>query len=183
MQIEKQDLENIIKETVQATILELGIGKVTPKQERSAYQKTELLLWNYRNFQKVIKEKLEEIEDLRKYGVPHKGEAVHTYAGSVGTVNEICTEDETISNAICNVQESIREVQLVLNKIDVAMLTLKNDPYYKILEMFYFEGHLQEDIAMYYTCVQSTITKNKNRLVRELSMRLFPNDVIKEMVQ
>ena len=68
MQIEKSDLENIIKETVKATILELGFGKQVPKQNKTAYQKTEQLLYNFRGFQRVVKEKQEQIEEIKKCG-------------------------------------------------------------------------------------------------------------------
>ena len=186
MQIEKQDLENLIKETVKATILELGIGKqsvkIPSKQERSAYQKTEMLLWNYRGFQRVVKEKLDKIEDIKRYGVPQKGNAVHSYGGT-SIVRDITTSQESKEDAICNIKDSIQEIIEVLELIDRSMDNLRNDPYYKILEMHYFEGRTQEDIAVHYNCTQSTIAKNKSRLVRELSVRLFPNEVAKEMLR
>ena len=186
MQIDKQDLLNIIKETVKTTILELGIGKqpvkIPSKQERSAYQKTEMLLWNYRGFQRVIKEKQDQIDEIKKYGVPHKGNAVHSYGGS-NTVSGITTSQESVDAAVHNIESSIAETINALELIDSSMATLRNDPYYKLLEMHYFEGRTQEDIAIYYNCTQSTIAKNKSRLVRELSVRLFPNEVAKEMLQ
>ena len=61
MQIEKQAMEELIKETVKATILELGIGKQPARQNKTAYQKVEQLLYNYRGFHRVVKEKLEQI--------------------------------------------------------------------------------------------------------------------------
>ena len=66
--------------------------------------------------------------------------------------------------------------------IDKCMAQLRNDPYYGILEMRYFDGRTQEDIALEFGCSQVTISNNKNRLVRELSMRLFPNQAINEMM-
>ena len=183
MQIEKSDLENIIKETVKSTILELGIGKVQHKEERSAYQKTELLLWNYNNFKRVVKEKEDQIEELKKYGVPHKGGAVHTYSSGGNIVHGVSTVEETVDNAIHSVEKSVNDVKEALNKIDMAMLGIKNDPYYSILEMRYFDGMGQEDIAKFMNCSRQNIGYHKNRLIRELSLRLFPNDVINELMQ
>lgn len=182
MQIEKLDLESIIKETVKATILELGIGKAQHKEERSAFQKTELLLWNYNSFKRVIKEKEEQIADLRKYGVPHKGSAVHTYTGD-NNVHGLSTVDETVENAVHTVQSSVQEIKSVINMVDNAMNSIKNDEFYPILELRYFNGMSQSEIANALNCTQQNISYHKNRLVRELSMRIFPNDVAKELLQ
>lgn len=180
MQVEKQELENLIKETVKSTILELGIGNIQQKPEKTAYQKTEQLLYNYNNFQRVVKEKLEQIEELKKYGVPHKGAAVHSYVGG-GTVHGLCTVDETVDNAVHTVQESVQKITHVLNMIDTAMKGIKNDPWYQTLEMRYFDGVGQDEIAKIMNCTQPNVSYHKSRLVKEIALRLFPSDVIKEM--
>jgi DNA-directed RNA polymerase specialized sigma subunit len=66
--------------------------------------------------------------------------------------------------------------------IEKGMGTLKADPYYKVLEMVYFERRTQEEIALEFDVSQVTISTNKKRLVRELSMQLFPNQVVDEML-
>lgn len=182
MAINELDLKDIIKETVKATILELGIGKVQHKEERTAFQKTELLLWNYNSFKRVIKEKEQEIDDLRKYGVPHKGGAVHTYTGD-NTVHGLATVEETVDNAVHTVQSSVQEIMSVINMIDSAMHSVKNDEFYPILELRYFNGMSQSEIANVLNCTQQNISYHKNRLVRELSLRIFPDEVAKELLQ
>ena len=67
--------------------------------------------------------------------------------------------------------------------IDKAMDAIKYDPYYRILEMLYFEGRTQEDIAAEFKCTQPAISQNKNRLVKELAMRIFPNEYIEECMK
>lgn len=183
MQIDKSTLENIIKDTVKATLAELNLGKEQPKSEKSAYQKTEILLYNYRGFQRVIREKQTQIEELRKYGVPHKGEAIHTYTGNGGNIRGLSTEDESVDSAVDDVEKSVREVQAAIDKINSGMVYLQSDPYYSILEMKYFDGMSVDDISKEFSCTPPNITYHKNRLVKELSLRLFPNDVIKEMLQ
>ena len=182
MQIEKLELENIIKETVKVTILELGLGKVQPRQEKSAFQKTELLLWNYNSFKRVIKEKEQEIAEIKKYGVPDKGSAVHTYTGD-NTVHGLSTVDETVDAAVHTVQDTVHYIKNVINMVDNAMNSIKNDEFYPILELRYFNGMSQSEIANALNCTQQNISYHKNRLVRELSIRIFPNDVAKELLQ
>lgn len=181
MQIDEQKLIDLIKETVKTTLLELGIGKPELKQERSAFQKTELLLWNYRSFQRVVKEKQEQIDEIRKHGVRHKGGAVHSYGGG-GLVQEMRTQEEVVEDAVIAVKRCISDIQHVLHMIDEAMAGLKNDPYYSILEMRYFENMGQADIAEQLKCTQQNVSYHKNRLMRELSLRMFPNEVAKELL-
>ena len=164
----------------------IGNTQVKPKStEKTAYQKTEQLLFNYNNFKKIVVERQQEIIDLRTYGVPQKvtatigGERVQTSRSNVGIV----LPEDAVEDAVRNVERSVEGTVQAIALIDKCMAALKNDPYYKILEMRYFEGRTQEDIALTFGCSQVTISNNKSRLVRELAMRLFPNQVIEEMTK
>ena len=153
------------------------------KKEMNAYQKTEALLFSYVNFNKIVEEKKQEIADLRKYGVPQKsamsgGERVQTSR----TVQGIVLPEDAVEDAVRTVQASVQGTVQAIAMIDKGMESLQYDPYYKILEMRYFEGRTQEDIAEELNCTQKTISINKNRLVKELAMRLFPDQAIKEMM-
>lgn len=182
MQLTEEQLTTLVKEAVKTTLEELGIGKQESKQERNAYQKTELLLWNYKGFKKVIADKKEQIEEIRKHGVPHKGGAVHSYGGNA-LVSEMRTEEEAVEDAVTAINHSMQEVVTIVNIIDNAMANLKDDPYYDILEMRYFEGMGQEDIGKALKCTQPNVSYHKNRLIRELSVQMFPNEVAKELLQ
>lgn len=150
--------------------------------EKTAYQKTEQLLYNYRGFKRIVAERQQEIDEIRKYGVPKScgtmGERVQ--GGSVQS--GLVLPEESVEAAVRRVESSVQGTVQAIALIDKCMLALSNDPYYKILEMRYFDGRTQEDIALELKCSQKTISQNKARLVRELSMRLFPNQVIDEMM-
>lgn len=189
MQIEKSEFNKLAETiaTAVVTALEkkgLVVGSNinnTNKPEKSAYAKTEQLLYNYRGFQKIVREREAEIEDIRKYGVPKKGGVVVEYGGGgSGTVRGIVLPEETVEAAVANVERSVQSTRQAIALIDKALEGLKTDPYYCILEMRYFDGRTQEDIAVSLKCTQSTVSANKGRLVRELSMRLFPDQVVKE---
>lgn len=190
MELNKKELTEIIQTVVNATIKGLEdkgyIGgkseAAKPKQEKTAYQKTEQLLYNYVGFKKIVDERKAEIEDIRKYGVPKRGDAVVKYGGSVGTVQGIVLDEERVEAAVRNVEASVQGTVQAIALIDKCMEALKTDPYYKILEMRYFEGRTQEDIALEFKCTQQAVSYNKSRLVKELSMRLFPDQVIEEYI-
>lgn len=185
MNIEKQELVEIIATTVKETITQLGLVNANPKpvKEKSAYAKTESLLYNYRGFKRIVDERMAEIEDIKKYGVPQKGGAVVEYGGNCGgTPRGIVLPEESVEAAVCRIQHSVEDTVRVISMIDRCMSQIKSDPYYDVLEMLYFEGRTQEDIAMTFGCSQVAISKNKSRLVRELAMRLFPNQAVNELM-
>lgn len=160
-----------------------GTNSVAPKQEKTAYQKTEQLLYNYNSFKRIIKERMLEIETIRTYGVPTKSKSIVEYTPGGGSSPGIVLDEEIVEAAVRNVEASVHDTVEALALIDKCMVTLKADPYYEILEMRYFEGRTQEDIAEHFNCSQVTISKNKNRLVRELSLRIFPDQTISEMMK
>lgn len=185
---EMLELAEIVSKAVVAALKDNGLvgaekANCKLKTEKTAYQKTEQLLYNYNGFKRIVEERKQEIEDLRKHGVPQKsamsgGERVQ----SSRSVQGIVLPEESVEQAVRTVQESVQGTVQAIALIDKCMNSLRNDPYYKILEMRYFEGRTQEDIALEYGVSQVTISNNKNRLVRELSMRLFPNQVVNEMM-
>lgn len=192
MQIEKSELTELITLVVETTIKTLVDKKLlvsaNPKMENSAanektaYQKTETLLYNYNGFKRVIQERYDEIDELKRVGIPKKSTSIVEYTPHTGKVSSIVLPEESVESAV---QERLRSVQgtvQVVELIDKCMSALKNDPYYCILEMRYFEGRTQEDIAEHLGCSQVTVSKNKNRLVKELSLRLFPNLIAEEMM-
>jgi RNA polymerase sigma factor (sigma-70 family) len=192
MQIEKSELTELITLVVETTIKTLVDKKLlvsaNPKMEnaatteKTAYQKTETLLYNYNGFKRVIQERYDEIDELKRVGIPKKSTSIVEYTPHTGKVSSIVLPEESVESAV---QERLRSVQgtvQVVELIDKCMSALKNDPYYCILEMRYFEGRTQEDIAEHLGCSQVTVSKNKNRLVKELSLRLFPNLIAEEMM-
>jgi DNA-directed RNA polymerase specialized sigma subunit len=180
------ELADVVSKAVVNALKEadsVGISKPAPKKsEKTAFQKTEQLLFNYLGFKRIVAERQQEIADIRRYGVPQQcgtvGERVH----SSRSVQGIVLPEESVEAAVRSVEASVQTTVQAIAMIDKGMATLKHDPYYEVLEMRYFEGRTLEDIGIYFGCDHTTISRNKNRLVKELSMRLFPDEVISEML-
>lgn len=182
----KEIAESVAASVVKALKKENLVGKTessaSKKTEKTAYQKTEQLLYNYRGFQKIVEERRQEIADIKKYGVPKKSGAVVQYGGGSGTVQGIVLPEESVESAVRRIEATVQDTVRVIALIDKCMAAIKFDPYFKVLEMRYFDGRTLEDIGVFFGCDHTTISRNKNRLVRELSMRLFPDDVINEYI-
>lgn len=66
-------------------------------------------------------------------------------------------------------------------KIEKALEDLGNEPYKEIIDLFYFQNQTRETIALELGCTVRTVGRNKARLVNELKVKLFSDDVIREL--
>lgn len=71
--------------------------------------------------------------------------------------------------------------QKIVKLIEEALLEIKDDPYYQIITMIYFDQMTREQVADYFYTTVTTISRNKARLVNKLKIRLFSDDVIYEL--
>ena len=66
-------------------------------------------------------------------------------------------------------------------KIEDALKEIENDIYYDVIPMFYFHNETREYIAERFGCTETTISRNKTRLLNQLKLKLFSDDVIFEL--
>lgn len=157
-------------------------GNANHKVEKTAYQKTETLLYNYNGFNKIVRERMDEIEEIKKYGVPKSTSLGGAITGKGGLAKGIVLEEESVEAAINRIASSMENTVRAITLIDKALDGLKHDPYYPILPMTYFEGRTQDDIATHIGCSQVSVSKNKTRLIKTLSISLFPEQSVQEML-
>lgn len=123
------DINEIINATVNATVLKLKMAGLMKSDRKTAYQKTEELLYNYNSFKK---------------------------------------SDQPFT------------LKLV-SKIDDALKEIEDDIYYDIIPLTYFKNETRENIAEIFNTTERTISRNKGRLVNQLKVKLFSDDVIYEL--
>lgn len=69
----------------------------------------------------------------------------------------------------------------IVKIMDKALDDIKDDLYYDVIPMIYFENQTRENIAEYFGTTVTTISRNKVRLINKLKVRLFSDDVIYEL--
>ena len=77
-------------------------------------------------------------------------------------------------------KNSDQPIKLV-KKIDTALETIKDDVYFKIIPMCYFDHETREAIAEYFDTTVTTISRNKVKLINKIKPLLFSDDVIYEL--
>lgn len=178
----KNDIK-VIETTAQITakevVSELKRQGLLKNNRQTPFQKTETLLYNYNNFKNAINDKYEQIESIKCEGLPKKSKSIISFSGSASY--EIKSDNEKADEKIEAIEQSIQTTKNFIKVIDSTINMLKDDPYFEIIRMKYFESKTREEIAEYYNVDASTISRNKNRLVNLLQIRLFSDEVIYEI--
>lgn len=68
-------------------------------------------------------------------------------------------------------------------RVDQALEKIKNDDYCDVIASRYFDGLTITEISEIYDCKYQNISKKRNKLVRILAAELFPEDVLKELLE
>ena len=69
----------------------------------------------------------------------------------------------------------------MIQRIEMSLQVIKNDPYYDVIVMYYVEGRTREDIADLLNTSVTTISRNKSRLISRISAVLFAEDYILQL--
>ena len=171
-----QMIEKYIDETIQRYTSELRRQGLLKNNKRTPFQKTETLLYNYNNFISAIQDKYEQIEAIKKVGLPKRSTSITTFSSS--PTYEVKSDIDKTEEKIESIEQSIQVTKNFISVIDAALNMLKDDPYFEIIRMKYFEGKTREEIAEHFDVDVSTISRNKNRLINLLQIRLFSDEVI-----
>ena len=68
-------------------------------------------------------------------------------------------------------------------RIDKALERIQDDDYKDVIASRYFDGLTIAEISEIYDCKYQNISKKRNKLVKILASELFPEDVLKEILQ
>lgn len=166
-----------VKKAVEQCVCEMKRQNLVIEGKQSPFQKTETLLYNYNNFVSVIQEKEEQIAELRQFGMRKKSASITNFSGNTGLV-EVKSDSEKIDEKIEMIEFSISTTKNYIKVIDNAIASLKDDPYYELIDLWYFKRYSREDIAEHFERDVRTVTRNKNRLINLLQIRLFSDEVI-----
>lgn len=182
MQID-EIISETIESTVKATVDELQKRNLVKKKVINTFKKTEQLLYNYNAFMDVVKDKKEMIEQIHNVGLSKRSGSFIPMPEDTG-FKVIKSEEEKENEAIETLENSIETTERFIKLIDNALETISNDPYFEVVKMHYFQGMKYASIADKWpvTIDESTICRNKNRLVKKMSIYLFSDEVINEML-
>lgn len=69
----------------------------------------------------------------------------------------------------------------MMERIKTALDSIKDDPYYELIELRYFKGMTYEQLCEYYDVERNTIVHHRTRLINRIKAYIIPDDCIKEI--
>ena len=167
----EKDIEKIADKILEKIKNDKDIRK---DKQLTPFQKTEKLLSELELLKGAIDSKNMLIEDLKKEGISiQKRETGVNVQSSKVYLSEL----EKVENRIEKLQEEIARIENVISMVERALDTIRNDKYYNIIEMKYFE-----DIAEKLNISVRTAKRHKNFMIRQLQLIIFSDDVLKSIL-
>ena len=153
--------------------------EIKTEKQLTPFQKTEKLLSELSLLKGAIDSKNMLIEDLKKEGISiqKKETGVNVQASKV-----YLSELEKIENRIEKLKEEIVRIENVVNMVERALGTIRNNKYYDIIEMKYFDDLTFEHISEKLNISVITAKRYKNKMIRQLQLVIFSDDVIKNIL-
>ena len=153
--------------------------EIKTEKQLTPFQKTEKLLSELSLLKGAIDSKNMLIEDLKKEGISiqKRETGVNVQASKV-----YLSELEKVENRIEKLKEEIVRIENVVNMVERALGTIRNNKYYDIIEMKYFDDLTFEHISEKLNISVITAKRYKNKMIRQLQLVIFSDDVIKNIL-
>lgn len=154
-------------------------------EKKNTYLRTEQLLYLLPKLKSAINHNKSRINELKEYltkGIEIKSSnGIHVVSNSISISSTKESSADLIEKEINLLNQRNYIINTQIKWLNGILINFKSDKYYKVLELKYFENKTLEEMAEFLECDISTITRNKNRLINELKVLLFPNDYLNEL--
>lgn len=140
--------------------------------ELSAYAATERRLFAIPILRERIADNREELAELETLGV----EALREHSMSLVRLlrpGMRLTPEEVHAAQMAELRGRLAADEREVRKIQAALTSIEDDPYYPAVELKYFKNERDADVAEKLCCDPSTVRRNRVRLVRRLALRLY----------
>ena len=168
MALSEKDLQQILQTIEKAGQRMVNVGKQSAK---TAYQATERRLRAYPALKANIKRYEADIEDIAHEDMGKSADIVMFQSHSGKSPERDLEElrQEKIYGLTQKLHRDAKEVR----ELEVALDYVKEQEYYRIIPMIYFDGMSQKDIETEMHCDRTTICRNRKALVGKMSVVLY----------
>lgn len=184
MEISKEHINDLVQKTIDATTKELKRQGMIKTKSNDGFRKTEMLLFNYPRFKEAIEDKREQIREIEGFGLRRSSKSIvkMSVTSTKNLSGEYEKDLEQKEIQIAKFREAIEKTESYIDKIDKAVSKLEGEPYHDIIRMRYFEGMTRGEIAEELFIDESTVSRNKNKLINILQIHFFPNDYLSDLM-
>lgn len=173
--------ENEKNEIIKKVIEELKNKKLFTTS-KSSYKSTEKVLYSLNILPEAVKLIEEEVKKLEEesLSIPKTKTKSNTLI-----LNEkegtYVYGDETLETRISELKQIIIKTKSQIRLVKKALDKIKDDKYYDIIPLYYFEGKTFEAVAEECGWATGTVSKHHKELMNKLKVYMFPDTFINEL--
>lgn len=140
-------------------------------KSKNDYRDTEELLYNRKDYEVYIELTKKRIERIKEgCELEFKKNEVESVQGGL---IEYKSEIEKREDLIAKLEITIENKKFLIEYIDLALKVVSTNKYYSIVELKYFDGKTNEDIAEILNISVGTVYNQKKRIVSKIKSILF----------
>lgn len=114
------------------------------------------------------------IEDIKVSGPHERSKSIVRFNSPGITLSDEQIVDSQILNKRAEIEIDEQEIQTMQRALGI----IRDDEYYEVIPMKYFDKRGDDEIAEELYCDASTVRRNKSRLIREMSVYLYGAAVV-----
>lgn len=147
--------------------------KLRQMKKIDRYKETEAMLKAYSNYKRIILKNNERISDIMENGLgeTRKGKTGENVQGGLKKYEGV--PEKEIEKVEHLKSENLKMEKRII-RVDNALMNIRNDKYYCIIELRYFKEWTIDEIADEMKVDRKTVGRNRTRLIKELQFNLFP---------
>jgi DNA-directed RNA polymerase specialized sigma24 family protein len=136
---------------------------------KDAFKATEKRLYALPTLMLKVEEDEAWIVDIQISGSHERSQSLVRF----GTSGVRLSEDEIVEGLIIERRSRIVADEQEIQTMQRALGIVRDDEYYEIIPLKYFDKRSDDEIADELHCDASTVRRNKSRLIREMSVYLY----------
>lgn len=151
--------------------------EMAEKKERAAfnaYRATEERLYALPTLRVKVEKDKEDLLDIQEHGIPQRSKDICRFQRDGLRLDHEDILDALIRDLTAKIAADEYEIEIMTTALD----TVKEDDYYRALTGRYFDNIGDKAIAVELKCDDTTVWRNRSRLVRRVAVRLYGVEAI-----
>jgi hypothetical protein len=175
----KPEVQRIIKTSVnqavkQATKVIMAANEERELSERNYFRDTEKLLYSYPALKLKVAQDEEDLASGEAFIKTEKSSDIICFSPGATRLPDDQIQQELERSRRASMERTRRQVR----RIERALESIKDDQYYEIIPMKYWDNLSTEEMAVKFECEVRTVQRNKNRMVNKIKLILFGSDAL-----
>jgi DNA-directed RNA polymerase specialized sigma24 family protein len=161
-----------VEEIIQKTVIAQRVA--SERQGRDVFKATEKRLYAYPVIKEKIRNDKERLEEIKTSGAPAGRKDIIRYMRSGQRLSPEDIQEALIIDLSAEIARNEHEIET----IEKALSFIECDSYSPVVKYKYFDCKNDEEIADLLHCDITTAWRNKNRLVKRLSVFLYGSEAV-----